>query len=93
VKYTALQTIFYLYIPKKDLAKPHSELIFAVSKGNNIFQKELRKYSNNIIEEIYISRLELQRLPFEFLISFLIIYILDLGLRFMLMPFGIMRSF
>jgi hypothetical protein len=56
----------------------------AVSIGNNIlyFKKELWNYNSNLIKEIYISGLNLQRLSPEFVISFSTIYIWDLELRF-----------
>ncbi len=58
----------------------------AVSIENNM---ELWNNSSNLIKKIYISRLELQRWPLEFVISFFKVYIWDLGLRFAKF-FGIM---
>ncbi len=51
------------------------------SIGNNI-QKKLWNNSSNLMKKINISRLELQRWPLEFIISFSKVYIWDLGLRF-----------
>jgi hypothetical protein len=40
------------------------------------------QYSSNLMEEIYISVLELQRWSFAFVISFKKIYIWELGVKF-----------
>jgi hypothetical protein len=41
-----------------------------------------QNYETSVVQEIYISRLELERQSLEFFISFFKVYIWDLGLRF-----------
>jgi hypothetical protein len=74
--------IFSIYVfPKKDLAKPHYQIstkycsYSAFSNGNNIFLNRNYEIKVNLMEEIYISRLELQRWSPEFVIIFSKIYI------------------
>jgi hypothetical protein len=49
-----------------------------------------RNYEITVVQEIHIFRLELQRWPLQFIISFSKVYVWDLGLKFWLILFGIM---
>jgi hypothetical protein len=43
-----------------------------------------------VVQEIHMSRLELQRWPLKFVISFSKVYIFGIGIEVRLIPFGIM---
>jgi hypothetical protein len=75
----ALQTIFHLCIPKKDLAKPHLTKYFQPFSCQNREQHLSNgNYEITVVQEIYIPRLEQQVWPQVFVISFSIVYIWDL---------------
>jgi hypothetical protein len=70
---TTLQPIFHLCIPTKDLAK-FSILISTIFFQNRIIMFCL-DYAFTVVQEIHISRLELQRWSLDFFISFPTVYV------------------